>query len=166
MRKVNSRFSFCRFSPADAGKSIRKCSQNLKFSIQPRYRGEKLHSVPLFLQLVDSTPLPRGKTKQYPPFIIGDRFNPATAGKRLFCSHYAEHISIQPRYRGEKPVYIQLQQHENDSTPLPRGKGLVFMRVSDTLNMPLCNLHNASFYDNLPKRLAIKINNVMHFSLP
>ena len=124
------------------GKAISQPYAVHSFRFIPAYAGKSAVLQVLVVLPVDSSPRMRGKGigKRYPG--LNGRFIPAYAGKRSPYSLPTCSKKIHPRVCGEKHMkQIQISE-ELDSSPRMRGKDLVFMRLSSSCDMPLCNLHN------------------------
>ena len=111
-----------RLIPAHAGKTRRTRPPSLTRRAHPRSRGENcLSSNPKRL-CRGSSPLTRGKRKDFPRRIGGGRLIPAHAGKTWCESRCKRRRWAHPRSRGENGGRVAGLRGVRGSSPLTRGK--------------------------------------------
>ena len=112
--------------PAYAGKSSIKQLGISARQDHPRLRGEKGLDVHGATIDEGSSPLTRGKENGLGDISIKGRIIPAYAGKSVLFDIYDAAAQDHPRLRGEKGSVKFSSRNHSGSSPLTRGKEIVF----------------------------------------
>ena len=108
--------------PAHAGKIRSAGAAGGRLRAHPRSRGENLLIAHLLLLLRGSSPLTRGKYRQYRPASAGSGLIPAHAGKIRLRTADTVRPRAHPRSRGENEAGDEKGSTFEGSSPLTRGK--------------------------------------------
>ena len=124
LREIN------RIIPACAGKREVSESVNARREDHPRLRGEKWDVFVGQYFTEGSSPLARGKVRVRPHFALSVGIIPACAGKSSGVSPCTCAGADHPRLRGEKSVLLSIHFPPHGSSPLARGKGVIYVAMS------------------------------------
>ena len=110
-----------RFIPAGAGNTSATTSNQLGFTVYPRWRGE--HSQLLWCPPNSGglSPLARGTRWLTAMNMRGKRFIPAGAGNTITAWLFGRRTPVYPRWRGEHWLYPLLFAIKHGLSPLARG---------------------------------------------
>ena len=111
-----------RLIPAHAGKTPRCASTIHCTRAHPRSRGENQEEASGAGLVDGSSPLTRGKQASDRPFSADFRLIPAHAGKTTRYRRCAMSRRAHPRSRGENELRAKIDQFNQGSSPLTRGK--------------------------------------------
>ena len=111
-----------RLIPAHAGKTSFRGRTSRLCPVHPRSRGENEFGWPLPDLTSGSSPLTRGKPRQYSVERWQERVIPAHAGKTCFSSARRGRQTAHPRSRGENALRDRVGLQCGGSSPLTRGK--------------------------------------------
>ena len=111
-----------RLIPAHAGKTSFRGRTSRLCPVHPRSRGENEFGWPLPDLTSGSSPLTRGKPRQYSVERWQERLIPAHAGKTCFSSARRGRQTAHPRSRGENLMRCRTLVAASGSSPLTRGK--------------------------------------------
>ena len=111
-----------RLIPAHAGKTSFRGRTSRLCPVHPRSRGENEFGWPLPDLTSGSSPLTRGKPRQYSVERWQERLIPAHAGKTKNDNHVRRPHPAHPRSRGENPLTAAASAAADGSSPLTRGK--------------------------------------------
>ena len=111
--------------PAHAGKTSRRRGRREPLGAHPRSRGENWAASTGFGRAAGSSPLTRGKRREFFYATPAEGLIPAHAGKTSLQARGPGTGRAHPRSRGENILYPSPNASSNGSSPLTRGKPTV-----------------------------------------
>ena len=115
-------------TPADAGKTAKRCSLTASDWDHPRGCGENIGCHRVNFRFPGSPPRMRGKLEYEVALETGVRITPADAGKTAAQSHRTVCLQDHPRGCGENPHRLYAKTPILGSPPRMRGKLAMLMR--------------------------------------
>ena len=115
--------------PAHAGKTVGKCGDLVPLAAHPRSRGENYSNNYTHIDSLGSSPLTRGKRPQGDAPVGEGRLIPAHAGKTMLGEAAVVEWEAHPRSRGENETTPAMTASRIGSSPLTRGKPLLWSRA-------------------------------------
>ena len=110
-----------RFIPAGAGNRPSELPELSRIPVHPRGRGERLRSSSRPLQIDGSSPRARGTGHQLTAPSPFSRFIPAGAGNGYSSGGSVNYLSVHPRGRGERIMFLLHEAPAAGSSPRARG---------------------------------------------
>ena len=122
--------AYWRLIPAHAGKTGTAIKEGLGSAAHPRSRGENQAQERRRDSRYGSSPLTRGKLQCPQKAGVCERLIPAHAGKTMLSSGPGSRAPAHPRSRGENGAFGRARSCTMGSSPLTRGKRLLWRLVS------------------------------------